>query len=140
MFEAILTIVTAIVAAFLVVVAVAFPRLHALECAFIAPSLGLSVSAWIAFAVKSLPGAGSGLGPNVVLGTIAVQVAIGLLAARWAVPALSAHAGRVRLELRTHRTSLYFLGALSAWWLYMSHIHYLFRRGSDHIAGGSVYA
>ena len=140
MLAAALTIASAILAAFSVLVAAAFPRLHAFELLFISPSLGLSVSAWIAFALKSLPGAGHGFSPSVVWGTIGVQVAIGLFAARWSIPALTTNVGRVRAELRTHRASLYFLAALSAWWFYMSHIHYLFRRGSDHIAGGSVYA
>jgi hypothetical protein len=136
MLEAILTLSTAIVAAFSVVVAVAFPYLSALECLFIAPSLGLSVSAWIALALKSLPGAGSGISSSVVWGTIAVQSLVAGGSLLWAGPILKRSATRIRAEVRGHWTGLVVLAGLSVWWFYMSHIHYLFRRGSDHIAGG----
>jgi hypothetical protein len=136
MITAILTLVTAIAAAFGALVTLVFPRVSALECLFIAPSLGLSVSAWIALALKSLPGAGSGLSSSVIHGTIAVQFLSAVFFAWRAYPALLRNQARIAGEIRAHYTGLVVLLGFSVWWFYMSHIHYLYRKGSDHIAGG----
>jgi hypothetical protein len=43
-------------------------------------------------------------------------------------------------DLRAHFRALCMLAVMSVWWGYMSWIHYLLPRGSEHLTGGSVYA
>jgi hypothetical protein len=118
-----------------------YPRLSFLECLFIAPGLGLSATAWVALLLKSLPFVRKGVAPEVVFGTLCVQLLVVALTAPSALKKLRKEKLTAPLgEVTTHRAALRMLAAMSAWWYYMSYIHYLLPRGSEHLTGGSVYA
>jgi len=135
---AVLLLVSAVAAAFAVTVRHFFPRVSFLECAFMAPGIGLSTSAWVALVLKSLPFMRRGVAPEVVWLAIALQSYVAV--ANWPRKLLDDHRARVAHELATHRGALAMLGLMATWWAYMSWIHYLLPRGSEHITGGSVYA
>ena len=132
--------VSAVAATFTGLFAVLFPRLTFLDCAFISAPLGFSLSAWLVLALKTLPFAGVGISQLVLLSAIAIQCGATALAWPKARGLYLRHRALVWSELAAHSKSLVLLSVLSVWWFYMSHIHYLFKRGNDHIAGGSVYA
>ena len=131
---------SAIAAAFATLFATLFPRLSALDCAFIAPPLGLSLSAWLVLVLKTLPFAGKGISSGVLLAAIMLQCVVCAVAWPRVSSLVSRNKASITGELSLHRKSLALLAVISVWWFYMSHIHYLFKRGNDYLAGGSVYA
>ena len=84
--------------------------------------------------------AGHGISFIVLMAALIVQTAATALAWPRVRALFARHRQQVRDELTAHRVGLAVLSVLSVWWFYMAHIHYLFKKGSDHIAGGSVYA
>ena len=136
---ALLMVTSAILGAFCLLVLCLFPRLGFLECAFIAPCVGLSVSPWIALLLKSFPLMGSGVSLQVVFFTLMVQCGIVVVTQARVRAILLRERERIFAELRLHRGGLIALGIMAAWWWYMNHIHYLMRMGSTHIAGGSAW-
>ena len=135
-----LILVLGCLAAFFVILNLLWPRVSLLEALFMSPALGLSVSAWAALLLKSIPIMRKGVAPEVVVLTIALQLLV--IAWNWRGVYRKYRDGerRWRKELVDHRAALWMLGAMSVWWYYMSYIHYLLPRGSEHITGGSVYA
>jgi hypothetical protein len=127
-------------ASFMATLNLLWPRVSLLEALFMAPGLGLSVSAWLALLLKSIPIMRKGVAPEVVVLTIFLQLLV--IAYNWpgVYKKYRDGAPRYTREFRQHRHALWMLGAMSVWWYYMSYIHYLLPRGSEHITGGSVYA
>lgn len=135
-----LLLASAVTAAWAAVFVALFPRISLVETSLVAPALGLSVSAWLVMVLKSLPFARAGVPVEVVLATCALQCALTAALAPRVAALLAGHKQRVRDELRVHRGGIAMLALMALWWTYNNHIHYLFKRGNDHIAGGSVYA
>ena len=137
---AVLVMITAIAASFVSTFALFYPRVSFLECAFMAPGVGLSASAWLALLLKSLPIVRKGVAPEVVWLLIATQAAIAARSLPRALGIWRKERQRVLHDFARHRAALIMLGIMSVWWYYMSYIHYLLPRGSEHLTGGSVYA
>ena len=136
---AMLVLVTAIAAAFAFIMHHFSPRVKFLECLFMAPGIGLSASAWLALIIKSFPFMRKGVAPETVWLTAIVQAAIASVYWRSVLSKLKNNP-EISEDLRRHRSSLIMLGVMAVWWAYMSWIHYLLPRGSEHLTGGSVYA
>ena len=117
-----------------------FPRVPFLEHVFLAAPIGLSVSAWFALIIKSLPFARPGLGWEVILGCIVVQCAIIAFFKNQTLHLLTQNKKRIQAELSEHKWPLVLLAAMSVWWVHQNSIHYLFQKGSSYFCGGSVYA
>ena len=117
-----------------------FPRVTFLECLVMSPGIGLSASAWVALFLKSLPFMRKGVAPEVVWLAVALQTCVALALHNRVVGRLRQQRLRVADEVRAHARALWMLAVMSVWWGYMSWIHYLLPRGSEHLTGGSVYA
>ena len=105
-----------------------------------APGIGLSVSAWLALLLKSIPVMRKGVAPEVLVLVIVLQSLVIMRNWSGVWRKYKDGAQRWRKELRDHAGALWMLGGMSVWWYYMSYIHYLLPKGSEHITGGSVYA
>ena len=134
-----LVIVTAIAATLLATVLLTYPRISLLEAALMAPGIGLSLSAWLVMIMKSLPGMRSGVPYEIVLATVAFQGAAAYLLWPRAKALLQNHKRRLRDEYVLNKPAIIMLAIMAVWWTYNNDIHYLKRKGNDHIAGGSVY-
>lgn len=135
-----LLLASAVSSALVSLVVTLFPRISLVEASLMAPALGLSVSAWLVMIVKSLPFMRSGIPVEVIMIVVGIQMAITAWLYPRAKALLASHRQRVRDDLKYHRGGIIMLSIMAVWWAYNNHIHYLFRRGNDHIAGGSVYA
>jgi hypothetical protein len=131
---------TAIAWTFLATALALYPRVGLLEAALMAPPIGLSVSAWLVMLVKSLPIVGPGIPYGVIVAVTVLQGAAAYALYPRAKALLANHRRRLRDEYALNRPALIMLALMAVWWAYNNDIHYLKRRGNDHIAGGSVYA